>query len=104
MNLTKEELFSDIRQMAHDLIDLIKFYENFDESIDYSVNWKDAPKWAEFHAYDMNGDGFWYGVYIEEGGVNFSSAARSDYKIGSSEMNLHKLTWKDSIIPRALIF
>jgi hypothetical protein len=106
---TKEELISDIQQMLSDILELQKIYWDLDESgesetIDYSVNWKDAPKWAEFHAYDINGEGFWYGVYIEEDAVSFSSAAKSGWKVGSSVMNLHKLTWKDSIVPRPLIY
>jgi hypothetical protein len=106
---TKEEVIKDIRQMAYDITELIRIYENLDkseenQSIDYSVNWNDAPKWAEFHAYDINGEGFWYGVYVEEDAVSFSSAAKSGCKVGSSVMNLHKLIWKDSIVPRPLIF
>jgi hypothetical protein len=106
---TKEKLISDIQQMHADISELLRIYWDLDksgenESIDYSVNWKDAPKWAEFHAYDISGQGFWYGVYIEEGAVNFSSAERSNYKVQYSAMNLHQLTWKDSIVPRPLIF
>lgn len=28
--------------------------------VTYEVDWSSAPEWAEFHAFDLNGDGHWY--------------------------------------------
>lgn len=30
----------------------------------YAVDWSNAPEWADSHAFDVDGSGFWYGAYI----------------------------------------
>jgi hypothetical protein len=99
-----KEMYFDISKLNH-LFDNEIAKEQEEETIDYNVNWKDAPKWAEFHAYDKSGIGYWYGPHIQlEFPEMFLSSEKSGWKIGASVMHIHKKNWKSSIVPKPLIF
>jgi hypothetical protein len=98
-----KEMYFDISKLNHLFTNEIP-KEQEEETIDYNVNWKDAPKWAEFHAYDKNGNGFWYGAHIENDSEYFASCEKSVWQIKASVMHIHKKNWKSSIVPKPLIF
>ena len=78
--------------------------EEKEEELNYHVNWNEAPNWAEFHAYDESGLGYWYGPHINSNQEFFSGMKPSGWKIGPSVMHIHKKNWKSSIVPKPLIF
>jgi hypothetical protein len=106
--MTKTEIISNVNGMISQLsiIKAILLNEEIEpeEFIDYDVNWAKAPDWALAHAYDENGEGFWYGPHIVSTGKRFASYEPSGWQIGSSVMEIHKKTWKNSITEKDIIF
>ena len=80
------------------------FEEKENLEIDYSVSWDKAPHWADYHAYDKNGKGFWFGCYIREDLDFFDAVQRSSYTIPDSMMKQHEKTWQNSRIANPYIF
>lgn len=36
------------------------------QTASYAVDWSDAPEWADVHAWDANGRGYWYGIKVND--------------------------------------
>jgi len=72
------------------------------EEINYEINWQDAPKWAIAHAFDYDGQGYYFG--ITKLTYTFCADFRlSGWVIGSTLLEFHKQTWKNSITYRPTI-
>jgi hypothetical protein len=39
-------------------------YRPIRKTASYQVDWSDAPEWADVHAFDEDGKGFWHGIEI----------------------------------------
>ena len=105
--MTTEQIiheFEFLRLKIGELQKLLEVKEKPEETIDYSVNWDEAPEWADSHAYDESGEGFWYGPHLGNNSVRFSTTDFSNWKIGESVMEIHKKTWKNSKTLRPLNF
>ena len=75
-----------------------------EKTINYEVNWANAPDWALAHAYDETGEGFWYGPHICSTSKRFASYELSEFEIESSVIEIHKKNWKKSITEKQLMF
>lgn len=107
--MKKKEIISTIELMTEQLSELkrIVFNEEIEEDleIDYSVNWNKAPDWALAHAYNKNGEGFWYGPHINlDYSFRFGTFQASLFQIEDSLMEIHQKTWQNSIIEKPLMF
>ena len=98
-----EELNQEINTLKARVIDLEKLLKSYETDF-YKVNWDKAPHWAEYHAYDKNGKGFWFGCYIREDEDYFDGVQRSCYTISDSMMKQHEITWKKSKTANPYIF
>lgn len=66
------------------------------EKISYEINWYEAPEWAIMHAFDMDGQGYYFGLILMPEGF-CAEAKKSGWKICSELFKLHKKTWTKSI-------
>lgn len=98
-----EELKQEINTLKARVIDLEKLYKSYETDF-YKVNWDKAPHWAEYHAYDKGGLGFWFGCHILENNDFFDGYQISGYKISDSMIVLHKKTWQNSKTANPYLF
>jgi hypothetical protein len=72
------------------------------EKINYDINWYNAPRWAFAHAFDMYGNGYYYGLILKP--YYFSVETElSGWVISSEVLKFHKKTWNKSITFRPTI-
>ena len=55
----------------------------------YQVDWSNAPDWAELHAFDSDGKGYWYGVRVGLSGM-YADSKSSGFTLPTG------LDWKQS--------
>jgi len=72
------------------------------EELNYEINWKDAPEWAFAHAFDKNGQGFFYGITLDQE-FFYPDGMNSGWKIGSEVLKFHEETWTKSLTFRPTI-
>ena len=72
------------------------------EEINYEINWKNAPKWAYAHAFDYDGQGYFFGI-IKLPYTFCADFKLSGWKIGSTSLEFHKENWQKSITFRQTI-
>ena len=72
------------------------------EKINYEIDWKDAPEWAFAHAYDHDGEGYFFGMYALP--YTFCPDFKeSGYEICSNLLHIHEKNWKKSMTFRPTI-
>jgi hypothetical protein len=98
-----EELKQEINTLKARVIDLEKLLKSYETDF-YKVNWDKAPHWAEYHAYDESGEGYWFGCFIPEGFDFFDGTQISGYQISDSLMDQHQKTWRNSKTANPYIF
>ena len=73
------------------------------EELNYEIDWTNAPEWAIAHAFDKNGEGYFYGIILNP--TTFCvDGSRSGWVIGSEVLKLHEETWQKSITFRPTIY
>ena len=85
------EIYSDLHLVAPKIR---KTYRPIREAVaskqnPYAVDWSNAPEWADSHAFDQDGTGYWYGSTIGRWGWT-PFAAKSNLTLPSG------LDWKQS--------
>jgi len=93
----------EIESLTTRIIELEKVLANYAPEL-YKVDWDKAPHWAEYHAFDKNGSGWWFGCYIPDDEDFFDSVEESGYKIDFHIMDQHEIIWKKSKTRNPYIF
>jgi hypothetical protein len=107
MNFKNIEIISTLQFFEIEIAKLKKLLEEKAEpekTIDYIVNWADAPEWALAHAYDETGEGYWYGPHHNSASKRFDSYINSGYQIAEVVMEIHRKNWKNSMTEKPLNF